>query len=584
MKKYVYSIAVVMAFVTYNANAQDDKNKKDTVGTEVVNVTSDYQATLNDAFKINDNPLIDDEEINQKRDIKYTIFSVPVASTFAPAKGEAAKVDNDSISKFYNNYALLGYGNYNTLRGELGVMENVGANNMYIGGLLKHISSDGGIENVYLKDSYSKSNLDLHLGQRNENNQWRTSFGAMFSKYNWYGTPQELTPLNFNFDMVNPMQKYGDVHVNATYDSYIGAFEKAEVGYKYFWDDFGSKESRFIASPKFNIELPNQTLNVNVGVDYVNTQFSNNQINNVLDKSNYLNLSVAPSIKFFDSNYSLELGVGLTYILGNQNGVEDNALAIYPQIKANVDLVPNIVQLYGGAVGGVQQKSYADIVEQNPFVAPSLDLRPTKTAYDLYAGLKGKLYHNMSYNARVSYKAEDDKAMFTINPYELTATPKQAYEYGNSFGLVYDKVSTLSLFGELRFDFGDKLNLGLSGEYNNYTTDVLKNAYHLPQGKITANVLANFTNQWFADLNVSYVGQRYDYIANTVQNGVTYILDDKKLGDYTDINLMIGYRPTARWTLFVKGQNLLDKNYYRFNQYQVQGIQVLGGAMYKFDL
>src|SRR5690606_11871116 len=416
-----------------------DKDKKNTtVGTEVVNVTSEYQATLNDAFKINDNPLIEDEDINQKKDVKYTIFSVPVASTFSPAKGEAGKVDNDSLTNFYNNYALLGYGNFNSIRGELGIVENIGSNNMYVGGFLKHISSGGGIDGVELDDSFSKSNLDFTLGQRNENGQWNTQFGAMTTKYNWYGTPSDFYISNFNFNLVDPLQKYNNVHIGGSYESYIGAFEKADVSYKYFWDEFDSKESRFIFAPKFNIELPNNTVHVNLEADYLNTQFANNGIDNVVDKYNYLNLSVNPSIKFFDANYSVEVGAGLTYVLGKENSVEDNSLVVYPMVKANFNLVPNIVQAYFGAVGGVKQNSYADLAEENPFVAPSLTLKPTKTNYDFYAGLKGKLYHNLSYNVRANYKVEDDKAMFTINQYDINLQNKQGYQYGNSFGLIYD--------------------------------------------------------------------------------------------------------------------------------------------------
>src|SRR5690606_18684452 len=264
---------------------------------------------------------------------------------------------------------------------------------------------------------------------------------------------------------------YGDVHVGASYENYTGAFEKVDVSYKYFWDDYSSKESRFIFAPKFNVELPEQTVHINFEADYLNTQFANNGIDNNQDKYSYLNLSVNPSIKFFDTDYSVELGAGLTYSLGKIKGVEDNALVIYPMVKANFNLVPDIVQAYVGAVGGVKQNSYADLAEENPFVAPSLELRPTQTKFDLYAGMKGKLYHNLSYNVRVNYKTEDDKAMFTINQYDINQPNKQGYQYGNSFGLIYDKVNTLSLFGELNFDFSDKAKIGISGEYNNYSVE-----------------------------------------------------------------------------------------------------------------
>lgn len=580
MKKYALSITIAAAFFAHQANAQEDKDKKNKgVGTEVVNVTSEYQATLNDAFKINDNPLIEDEDINQKKEVKYTIFSVPVASTFSPAKGEAAKVDNDSLAKFYSNYALLGFGNFNTIRGELGIVETIGSNNMYVGGLLKHISSGGGIENVQLDDSFSKSNLDFTLGQRNENNQWNTQFGAMTSKYNWYGTPSDFFISNFNFDLVDPLQKYNDVHIGASYENYIGAFEKIDVRYKYFWDDYSSKESRLVVAPKFSVELPNNTVYVNLEADYLNTQFANNGIDNVQDTYNYLNLSVNPSVKFFNADYSLELGAGLTYVLGKERGVENNSVLIYPMVKANFNLVPNIVQAYFGAVGGVQQNSYADLAEQNPFLAPSFELKPTKTNYDVYAGMKGKLYHNLAYNVRANYKTENDKAMFTINPYDINLQNKQGYQYANSFGLIYDKVTTFTLFGELNFDFSGKAQIGLSGEFNNFQVEQYQNAFHIPQGNLNLNVLYNFTNKWFADANLGYVGQRYEF------NGVTTspMVDDIKLGDYYDLNVTVGFRPTSQWTVFAKGLNLANENYLRFNQYQVQGLQVLGGAMYKFD-
>lgn len=580
MKKYLYRITILAALMAHQANAQEDKEKQESVGTERVTVTSEYQATLNDAFKINDNPLISDEDLNQKKEVNYTIFSVPVASTFAPAKGEAAKVDKDSLANFYNNYALLGYGNYNTLRGELGIVEQIGSSNFYAGGLLKHISSGGGIEDVYLDDNYSKSTLDFTLGQKNKNNQWNTQFGAMNSKYNWYGIPEFMHP--DNLDEVDLQQKYNDVHFNVAYENYTGAFEKMDVKYKYFWDDYSSKESRMVLAPRFNLELPDATkVHVNFEIDYLNTQFAEHNIDNLQKKYSYLNLTLNPSIKFFGTDYSVELGAGLTYMMGKINGVEENSVVIYPQVKANYDLVKDIVQAYAGAVGGVKQNSYADLAEENPFVAPDLELRPTKTHYDIYAGLRGKLYHNISYNVRAGYKSEDDKVMFSINHLDGSLTNWQSFQYANSFGLIYDRINTMYAFGELSFDFSDDVKFGISGEYNNYSAEWYKNAYHLPQSKVQANVLINFTKQWFADLNIAYIGQRFDYLGPQVVDGI--VITEKEIGEYTDFNMTIGYRPTSQWTFFLKGNNIFNENYYRFNQYQVQGIQVLGGAMYKFD-
>jgi hypothetical protein len=62
--------------------------KKEDIGSEVVNVVKPYTAAISDAFKVPETPVLDDEGC-KKETIKYSIFSFPVASTFTPSKGKA---------------------------------------------------------------------------------------------------------------------------------------------------------------------------------------------------------------------------------------------------------------------------------------------------------------------------------------------------------------------------------------------------------------------------------------------------------------------------------------------------------------
>src|SRR5690606_33627363 len=153
--------------------------------------------------------------------------------------------------------------------------------------------------------------------------------------------------------------------------------------------------------------------------------------------------------------YSVELGAGIGYINGDVKGDKDNSVLVYPKIKANIDLVPDIVLAYMGADGGVVQNSYHQFSIDNPYISPDLELMPTKVNFDIYAGLKGKLYHNISYNIKGSYKSEDQKALFTPNVFNhsLASREREEYEYGNSYRVIYDQVKTFSGFGELTFDF-----------------------------------------------------------------------------------------------------------------------------------
>src|SRR5574343_266345 len=117
--KHVKYIAAIL-FVTQIAFAQ---KKDENIGTEVVNVVKPYTPTISDAFKVKETPSLDDEETQKKENIKYTIFSFPVASTFAPAKGKAAGVDKSPQEKIFSNYLTLAAGNYVPFHSELFVTE-----------------------------------------------------------------------------------------------------------------------------------------------------------------------------------------------------------------------------------------------------------------------------------------------------------------------------------------------------------------------------------------------------------------------------------------------------------------------------
>ena len=133
--KFKYTIALIALAGLQTAFAQ---KKDENICTEVVNVVKPYTPTISDAFKVKETPVIEDVEDTKKEEIKYNIFSFPVASTFAPAKGKAAAVDKEKKEKLFNNYATLGVGNYGTVNAELFVTQNL-EDSRYIGGMLRHL-------------------------------------------------------------------------------------------------------------------------------------------------------------------------------------------------------------------------------------------------------------------------------------------------------------------------------------------------------------------------------------------------------------------------------------------------------------
>lgn len=571
MKQVKYIAAIL--FVTQIAFAQ---KKDENIGTEVVNVVKPYTPTISDAFKVKETPSLDDEETQKKENIKYTIFSFPVASTFAPAKGKAAGVDKSPQEKIFSNYLTLAAGNYGTVNAELFVTENV-SNTDYFGGSLRHSSSQGGIDGVVLDDKFMNTTLDLTYGSRTNTMNWNADLGYQHQIYNWYGFyPGTITPETLA--TIDEQQTYHTLYVGGRL-GLNNILKESLVKFTRFWDAYGSAENRFVAKPSLEFDIVEQKIKADFVLDYISGSFDKNMVGNAGIKYGFTNVGFQPSIKIQKDDLTVNAGVGFFYSAAQEQG--ESKFFIYPQVTGSYRVVGDLMIFYAGLEGGLKQNSYRDFVQENFFVSPTLMVAPTDQKYDIYVGLKGKLANSVSYNIRGSYLNEDNRALFKSNGYE-ELVGFEGYQYGNSFNVVYDKLKTVSFFGELKADFSKNVAFGINGTFSSYSTDVENEAWNLPALKLGASLDVNITQKWYAGTNVFFVGERKDFAHFASLTQPTFDTE-VTLDSFFDLNAHIGYKHSERLTFFLKGNNLANQDYQRWLNFPVQGIQVLGGANYKFD-
>lgn len=575
MKTKFQYIAIVLLFASLQAFAQ--KEDKD-LGTEVVNVVKPYTPTISDAFKVKETPVIEDEDNSQKEEIKYNIFSFPVASTFAPAKGKAAAVDREEKEKLYNNYATLGVGNYGTVNAELFVTHNLNRNE-YVGGMLRHISSQGGIDGVVLDDKYAITGLDLTYGNRQATYNWSTDLGYQNQVANWYGLPEVFIEDDATIEAIDPKQTYHTFYIGGNIAAEKSFFRDASAQYKRFWDGYGSAENRFFIKPSLDIDIMDEKFKVDFVADYVGGTMGDDTAFG-FDYSHF-NVGVQPSLLYQKDDISVQLGAGLFYNMGKVNDESDNNFHVYPQVKASYKVVGDLMVAYAGAEGTLRQNSYADFVSQNPFMSPLTMVAPTDQQYDIYVGLKGKLASTVAYNIRGSYMNEDNRA-FIVNNGEIAS--ENNFGYGNSFGVVYDQLQTVSFFGELKAEF-ESFAFGINGTFSSYSTDNIEEAWNLPQIKVGADIDVDITEKWYAGANVFFVGDREDLNVVEGMNGPNPFIyqEPVTLKSYFDLNAHVGYKYNERLTGFLKLNNIANQDYERWVNYPVQGFQFLIGASYKFN-
>lgn len=565
-----YITLAILALNIAISSAQEREN--DSIDGGTVTVVKPYTPTISDAFKIKEIPTLNDSTTIKKKVITYNIFSIPVASTFTPAKGKAATVDKEKALELYDNYASLGAGSYTTILGEV-YLNHAISRTERVGGYFSHHSSAGGIEDVNFDDNFSETGLNAHYSQTQRDYTFKVEGGFQLQSFNWYGVPDQNSTV---FDVGHSFYT-ANIGGNIKFDDAI--FKEGSVLFRRFGDDQDSGENRFLLQTGFDVPVADAIINTEVTIDYLGGSFDTSYFGN--EELNYSNIifGLAPSYQIKEDDLTIDLGVNLVYF--NDTEASDGKFFIYPNITASYRLVDELLIAYGSIEGGLHQNSYYDFAQDNPFVSPTLFITPTDQAYNANFGVKGKLSNTMSYNVHGRYCADNNRALFRSNA--AIGGAGENYQFGNSFGIAYDDVETFAIGGELNVDINRNFKLGLKADYFAYNTENEAEAWNLPDIEASAFLDIQIDEHWFAGANLFFVGERKDLLNIETTADLNFDMIPVTLKCYFDANAHVGYKITDQLSAFAKVNNIANQNYNRWVNYPVQGIQFLAGGTYQFD-
>lgn len=575
MRKHIKNIFSVVFLLSITVGFSQRK-QNDTLQTGVIDVVKPYVPTISDAFKVKETPRLEDETTDTKKEIQYNIFSIPVASTFTPSKGNATLLQRKKRTKLYDNYASLGGGSFRTVLAEAYVNHMISRYES-AGGYLSHHSSKGGIDEAVVPSSFSNSKINLHYNSQSRDLTWGIAGGFQHQFYNWYGIPEPIVSDNVLVYYLDVGHSFYDVHLGGHVDFEDSYFNKTNVTIRRFFDNMGSSESRATIEGQADIPINYSEVSIPFKFDYLSGDFDRfYDLDEVNEFSNF-QVTVTPTFELKESDFTFNLGVAVTYFNDMHNS--ESKFYFYPNILASYGIVNQLLVAYGGVTGGLNQNTYRDFANENPFVSPTLEITPTNQAYNAFVGIKGKLSNNVNYDVSGHYISDKNKALFKANRIK-DISGVYDYEYGNSFGVVYDDVTSFGLSGALDAVVHDNLKLGVKADYFLYDSDTEAEAWNLPNlsGSLFADYQIN--EQWFAGADMFFMGQRKD--ARSLDSAPDEQTVD--VGGYLDLNMHAGYHFNDQLTIFLKANNVLNNSYDRWQTYPVQGFQILAGASYKFGI
>ncbi len=519
---------------------------QDTTRRQTIQITSSYKPSLRNTVKINlyASPISPD---TSRPRLAYSIPPENLFFSYQPVALKPLSLQADTSLKLGDrNQLKVGYGNLSTPYVAGAFSFGDGKHNM--GNIYgNYISSRGKIKNQDFGEWNIKGTGSLFSG----NNEIYA--GAEFAEHEYYQYGYDHTLYDFSKDSIR--RSYQDLSAKVG----VRNIEKNDLGINY---------DPHLEVHEFSREnrATETTLMVNIPAE---KRFSDAVSFKIAARGNFNKYKQRDS-SFSVTNNLFELEPEFVYysdMFTFHGGVtpswNNNTLAVFPNIYAEVQLQQNALMIQAGWVGKYIANSFRTLSKENPYMQDPSFLNNTKEI-QYYGGIKATVGKHFNFNARAAFISYRDMPLFVND----TA-------YGNTFVLTNEsKLTNLQIHGDMNFISQDKFTVSAALDMNSYTglRDNAK-AWGLYPLKFTGSL------RWNAFKELLLKG---DLIAFSGAKALMKNGAEKNMKGGTDLSLGAEFKLNKQFSVWLDFDNVLNSQYERWNNYPVYGFQVIGGILVHF--
>jgi len=273
--------------------------------------------------------------------------------------------------------------------------------------------------------------------------------------------------------------------------------------------------------------------------------------------------AVSTRLQFQYSKAMYSISAGLDGILNNQS-----ESYIFPYLDAKLGFnISDDPQYRLALIGGIDSRHYANslyhITASNPYInVMNFDVSGNfQKKY--FIGIEGQ-FKNIIPRVEFGIVSNSNKALYQID----TTTN------GVQFQVLTDEVKTSYMLVGLDYQVIESINCGLNFQLNKYSTDVEKNAWHLPTG--------------IGHLNIDYTSNNKKWTIGTgfrIEFGRTRLLNDidtDTLDPLIGLSLTSQYQLSKHFAVFLNLDNLINNDGQRWYGYAQMPFNFIGGGKLKF--
>lgn len=491
------------------------------------------------------------------RNVQYRFSDYRLPSQEIDLQMKVLTIKQDELSKLYGNYLKAGIGNYGTLYLK-GYFHNKRSDVADYGAEVSHIASARGPVDK-ANSAVANSAISLHGERYLEGLTVGGKLKYGRDKYNFYGYDQSIER-EVDEDTIrqvfNRFAAEAFLHNQASDAPYLF---KADVRFNYLNDRYAMSESNLALRLRSEYAIDDMSaFKIDGDLSFVSHQDSATTSRSLF--------KIHPTYERQFNALRLAIGANVAYTSDEINDARN--LNIYPTVRVSVEPIKDNLLIYAGLGGDVQRVTLYELTQENPWLAPNVQVADINKGLEIYGGFDANIYNYVHLVGRVAYQ-----------------NYRNLYFYNNSrsdstkFELLYDDgvTNVLNFFADASFNYSDEIRLGLKLDYNKYNTASLEKAFHRPE--MTASVYGtyNFYDKILFNSELYYIGSSYGKIFRP--DGTSVL---RQTDIIVDLNLKADYKFTNNFTVFVMANNLLGNKYERFVNYPVKSINLIGGITYSF--
>jgi hypothetical protein len=511
--------------------------------------TSSFVPTVKDAIKFSDIPEIKDT-VKKIENIKYGITDNPLFPKYQVQTIDPAKMQNEPLTKLYRSLIKVGYGPFYSMPyGEFWIGNRRSRDRSY-GAHLRHLSSATHLQDVGY-GGFSENSASVFGKQFYRKHTLSGDFNYDRQAVRYYGYDTSLVKITDKdfakqvYQLFEPKVRFQSHFSDSTHLNY-------DVGLAYYnlTNLYRESENNVKLNALTSMFINKEKLNIGLNTDFYNHKQGHDTLNDLI-------VSLSPSFEAGGKKWHAEIGLSGT--LDNFKG--KSRVYAYPKLNVEYDVFEGVIIPYGGISGGLIKNSMRSLTSENPFVDTTLSYVNTNNKYNFFGGLKGNISSNTSYDARVTYSQYDSMYFYMIN----YGSPVLLY---NQFDVVYDNASLMTVGGQLKYRFKEKVNLIAKGNYYLWTTKNLTRAYSKPDFDMTFTGVYNMQSKIIIKANIYVMGAQWAFSADTKSSPFT--IADKEVKAWVDGGLEVEYRYSKMLSFFARFNNIANQRYYRWERYPTQ--------------